>query len=54
MEWASRVYNQGIPEPSAAYPGLLRLSFGCVRRTIASCSLGISLVFEQSGRTVRP
>jgi hypothetical protein len=53
MKWASRVYNQGIPEPSAAYSWAFRLSSGCVRRTISGCSLGIPLVFEQSGRTVR-
>jgi len=53
-KWAGRVHNQGIPEPSAAYSWAFRLSSGCVRRTISSCSLGIPLVFEQSGRTVRP
>jgi hypothetical protein len=55
MKWASRVYNQGIPEPSAAYSWASPGDFsGCVRRTISGCSLDIPLVFERSGRTVRP
>ena len=53
-KWAGRVHNQGIPDHLPLTSGLLRLSSGCVRRTISGCSLGISLVFEQSGRTVRP
>ena len=53
-KWAGRVHNQGIPEPAAAYSWAFRLSSGCVRPTISGCSLDIPLVFERSGRTVRP